>query len=127
MNDAYELERSYRFEAAHYLPHAPESHPCRRLHGHSYRIDVAVTGPVGKESGWVVDFGDIDAVVEPICARLDHRLLNDIAGLENPTSEVLATWLWERLGSNLSGLSMIRVAESPDAVCTYRGVHRPAG
>ncbi|HEY5710027.1 MAG TPA: 6-carboxytetrahydropterin synthase QueD [Solirubrobacterales bacterium] len=127
MNGAYELERSYRFEAAHYLPRVPESHPCRRLHGHSYRIDVAVTGSAGKQSGWVVDFADIDVVVEPVCARLDHRLLNDIIGLENPTSEVLAAWLWERLAPNLPGLSMIRVAENPDAVCTYRGANRPVG
>lgn len=121
MSDVFDLERSYRFEAAHCLPHASEAHPCRRLHGHSYRIDVRVTGSAGEKSGWVIDFADIDAVVEPICAQLDHQLLNDITGLENPTSEVLAGWLWERLAPDLPGLSAVRVAETPDSACTYRG------
>lgn len=121
MSGEFELERSYRFEAAHHLPHVAESHACRRLHGHSYRIDVTVTGRAGKRSGWVVDFADIDAVVEPVCAQLDHQLLNDIAGLDNPTSEVLASWLWERLAPDLPGLSAVRVAETPDSACTYRG------
>jgi 6-pyruvoyltetrahydropterin/6-carboxytetrahydropterin synthase len=117
----FELERSYRVEAAHRLPHVAESHPCRRLHGHSYRIEVTVTGRAGEQSGWVIDFADIDDVVEPVCAQLDHQLLNDIAGLENPTSEVLAGWLWERLVTGLPGLSAVRVAETADSACTYRG------
>ena len=121
MNGLFELQRSYRFEAAHQLPRAAESHPCRRLHGHSYRIDVAVIGLADDWSGWVIDFANIDAVVYPICAQLDHQLLNDIAGLENPTSEVLASWLWSRFAPGLPGLSTVRVAETPDSVCTYRG------
>lgn len=121
MNGVFELQRSYRFEAAHYLPHVAESHACRRLHGHSYRIDVTVSGQADERSGWVLDFADIDAVVEPVCSQLDHQLLNDIAGLDNPTSEVLAGWLWERLASGLSGLAAVRVAETPDSACTYRG------
>lgn len=121
MSDVFELERSYRFEAAHHLPHVLESHPCRRLHGHSYRITVAVTGFTDEQSGWVMDFADIDAVVEPVCAQLDHQLLNDIAGLENPTSERLAGWLWKRLAPSLPGLSAVRVAETRDSACTYRG------
>ena len=120
MSGVFELERSYRFEAAHYLPRVAESHPCRRLHGHSFRVDVTVTGRAGGESGWVIDFADIDAVVSPVCAHLDHQLLNDIVGLENPTSEVVAGWLWERLVPGLPGLSAIRVAETPYSACTYR-------
>ena len=121
MRGAFELERSYRFEAAHHLPRVGKSHPCRRLHGHSYCVTVAVVGNAGGDSGWVVDFADIDAVVGPVCAELDHRLLNEIAGLANPTSEALAAWLWERLAAGLPGLSVIRVAETPDSSCTYRG------
>jgi 6-pyruvoyltetrahydropterin/6-carboxytetrahydropterin synthase len=121
VSDVFELERSYRFEAAHHLPRVDESHPCRRLHGHSYRIEVTVTGRAGEESGWVIDFADIDAVVEPVCAQLDHQLLNEIAGLENPTSEVLGRWLWERLATGLPGLTAVRVAETPASACTYRG------
>jgi 6-pyruvoyltetrahydropterin/6-carboxytetrahydropterin synthase len=120
MRGAFELQRSYRFEAAHHLPNAAEAHPCRRLHGHSYRIEVTVTGHADAQRGWVIDFADIDAVVEPVCAQLDHQLLNDIAGLENPTSEVLARWLWERLAPSLPGLSSVRVAETLDSACTYR-------
>jgi 6-pyruvoyltetrahydropterin/6-carboxytetrahydropterin synthase len=117
----FELERQYRFEAAHFLPHVADSHPCRRMHGHSYVIGVTVAGYAGEESGWVVDFADIDAVIEPLCDQLDHRLLNEIDGLENPTSEVLAEWFWDRSVSGLPGLFAIRVAETADASCTFRG------
>lgn len=121
MNDLFELQRSYRFEAAHHLPRAPEGHRCRRLHGHSYRVEVNVMGRAGADSGWVVDFADIDCRVEPVRAQLDHQLLNDITGLENPTSETLARWLWERLAPDLPGLVAVSVAETPTSVCTYRG------
>lgn len=125
MSTQFELERSYRFEAAHHLPHSAESHPCRRLHGHSYRVEVTVTGLADQQSGWVIDFADIDAVVKPVCAQLDHQLLNEVAGLENPTSEMLAAWMWERLAPDLPGLSAVRVAETPDSACTYRGSAQP--
>lgn len=121
MSRVFELERSYRFEAAHYLPHVAESHACKRLHGHSYRLDVIVIGSADKRTGWVIDFADIDAVVEPVRARLDHQLLNDFEGLSNPTSEELASWLWERLAISLPHLAAIRVAETPDSSCIYRG------
>src|SRR4051794_4180653 len=86
----FELQRRYRFEAAHHLPRVADTHRCHRLHGHSYEIEITVTGEAGADTGWVIDFADIDAVAEAVCAQLDHRLLNDIDGLENPTSEVLA-------------------------------------
>jgi 6-pyruvoyltetrahydropterin/6-carboxytetrahydropterin synthase len=121
VTNQFELQRSYRLEAAHHLPYVSESHPCRRLHGHSYQVDVSVSGEMDKQTGWVIDFADIDEVVEPIRRELDHQLLNEIPGLENPTSERLAAWLWERLTPGLSGLSAIRVAETPDSACTYRG------
>ena len=120
MNDRFELKRSYRFEAAHFLPRVGEKHPCRRVHGHSYLVTIAVTGEADQDSGWVIDFGSIDECVQPICSRLDHRLLNEVDGLENPTSEMLAEWLWGQLVSHLPGLSEISISETPDSICTLR-------
>src|SRR6478752_2152122 len=91
---ASEIFREFTFEAAHRLPNVPEGHKCARLHGHSYRLSVHVVGPLDPEFGWVMDFGDIKQVVNPVVGELDHYYLNEIAGLENPTSEVLAKWLW---------------------------------
>ena len=87
-----EIHRVFQVEAAHQLPNLPEGHKCRRLHGHSFRIEVAVSGPLDPRMGWVMDFADIDRHVDPLIAQLDHRLLNDIPGLDNPTSELLAVW-----------------------------------
>lgn len=116
-----ELVREYRFEAAHRLPGVPLHHRCARLHGHSYRIEVAVSGPVNADTGWLVDFYDMDQVVQPVIAALDHRLLNDITGLENPTSERLCFYLWNLLAPILVGLSAITVWETTDARCVYKG------
>lgn len=116
-----ELCRKYEFSAAHHLPQAPEAHKCRRLHGHTYEIEVAVRGPVEDESGWLMDYADIDEVVEPVVAELDHRTLNEIPGLENATSELLCAWLWRRLIGDLPGLHRVSVAESPGAICHYFG------
>ena len=116
-----ELCRKYHFAAAHYLPMAPEGHKCRRLHGHSYEIEVAVRGEVDPERGWLTDYGDIDKQVRPVVAELDHRTLNEIAGLENPTSEVLCGWLWERLQDGLPGLFRVSLAETCAATCHYFG------
>jgi len=116
-----ELVREYRFEAAHRLPKVPPGHRCARLHGHSYRIEVEVSGPVDEETGWLVDFYDMDRAVQPVIEELDHRLLNDIAGLENPTSERLCHYLWQRLSPALPGLSALTVWETVDSRCTYRG------
>lgn len=116
-----QLTRDYRFEAAHSLPRVPEGHKCARLHGHSYRISLVVEGEVGEDTGWVVDFGELDRVVDPIIARLDHRTLNDIPGLENPTSELLCVWLWREIQPQLPILREISVAETRDSRCSYRG------
>jgi 6-pyruvoyltetrahydropterin/6-carboxytetrahydropterin synthase len=115
------LERDYRFEAAHSLPRVPPEHKCARVHGHSYQIVVTVAGPVDPELGWLLDFADIDEVVAPLIATLDHRLLNDIEGLENPTSEHLAVWLWQRIRPRLAGLAEVAVSETATARCVYRG------
>ncbi|MFD4481493.1 6-carboxytetrahydropterin synthase QueD [Streptomyces sp. NPDC058471] len=116
-----EIFREFKFEAAHRLPNVPTGHKCSRLHGHSYKVIVHVEAPVDPEAGWVMDFGDLKRAFKPIEAQLDHYYLNDIEGLENPTSEVLAHWIWERLQPNVSGLSALTVRETCTSGCTYRG------
>ncbi|MBE0593816.1 MAG: 6-carboxytetrahydropterin synthase QueD, partial [Gemmatimonadales bacterium] len=98
-----EVFREFTFEAAHRLPHVPEGHKCARLHGHSFTVVLHVEGSLGADSGWVVDFADIKAAFRPIHDQLDHRYLNEIDGLENPTSEHLARWIWQRLKPALPG------------------------
>lgn len=115
------LERSYRFEAAHFLPKVPPGHKCARMHGHSYAIEVIIEGEVDLERGWVMDFAEIDEHVAPLMRQLDHQVLNEIAGLANPTSELLAVWLWHKLESALSGLTEVAVSETPTSRCVYRG------
>jgi 6-pyruvoyltetrahydropterin/6-carboxytetrahydropterin synthase len=115
------LERSYRFEAAHFLPRVPPGHKCARMHGHSYRVDVAIEGPIDAERGWVMDFADIDEQVAPLVRALDHQVLNELDGLGNPTSELLAKWLWRQLAPRLAGLAEVAVSETPTSRCVYRG------
>ncbi|HEU4729946.1 MAG TPA: 6-carboxytetrahydropterin synthase QueD [Kofleriaceae bacterium] len=119
------LERSYRFEAAHYLPRVPPGHKCARMHGHSYCIEIAIEGEIDPERGWVMDFADIDAHVAPLVRELDHKVLNELEGLGNPTSELLARWLWQRLKLSLPGLSEVVVSETPTSRCVYRGAGDP--
>jgi 6-pyruvoyltetrahydropterin/6-carboxytetrahydropterin synthase len=116
-----ELAREYRFEAAHRLPRLPAEHKCARLHGHSFRIEVVLEGEVDDRTGFLIDFGDVDQLLQPIIERLDHYYLNEIEGLENPTSEVLAAWVWRRVQPALPILKAVTVAETCDARCTYRG------
>lgn len=110
--------KEFTFEAAHRLPNVPPDHKCARLHGHSYRCELHVTGPVGAHSGWVTDFADITAAFEPIRRQLDHACLNDIDGLQNPTSEMLASWIWNRVVLALPGLSRVTVSETAASGCT---------
>jgi 6-pyruvoyltetrahydropterin/6-carboxytetrahydropterin synthase len=115
-----EIFREFTFEAAHRLPYAPEGHKCRRLHGHSYRVEVHVGGEVDPAAGWVMDFADIAAAFAPLREQLDHHYLNEVPGLENPTSEVLASWIWSRLASSLP-LTAVVVRETCTSGCVYRG------
>lgn len=115
------LHRTFSFEAAHFLPHAPEGHKCRRLHGHSFRVELVCEGVADPQTGWLVDFADIKARFDPLLDQLDHRFLNDIPGLENPTSEEIARWIWRRLKPGLDCLSAILVAETCNAFCEFRG------
>ena len=116
-----EIFKEFTFEAAHQLPHVPAGHKCGRLHGHSYRVAVHLDGPVDQPAGWVRDFADLSCVVKPLVARLDHYYLNEIEGLDNPTSEVLARWIWERLEGALPELSQVVVSETCTTGCIYRG------
>lgn len=116
------LFKEFSFEAAHRLPNVPAGHKCARLHGHSFHVRVTIEGPLGEDSGWVMDFADLKAAFAPLMDALDHRYLNEIPGLENPTSEVLAIWIWRRLAANLSGLSEVEVRETCTSGCIYKGV-----
>jgi 6-pyruvoyltetrahydropterin/6-carboxytetrahydropterin synthase len=116
-----DLCKVFTIEAAHRLPNVPEGHKCGRLHGHSFRIEIGVRGPVDDETGWVMDFADITQVFRPIYEQLDHHYLNEIEGLDNPTSENLARWLWQRLRPALPLLSKIAVHETSTCGCIYQG------
>ncbi len=121
MADVVELEVDFRFEAAHHLPNVPDGHKCRRLHGHSFHCSVTVRGAVDSQSGWLLDYADVRGVTEPVRRQLDHYYLNEINGLSNPTSEVLARWIWDRLQPGLPQLHAVTVRETCTARCTFRG------
>ena len=116
-----EIYKEFGFESAHRLPNLPADHKCSRLHGHSFRVSVHVEGPVGDDTGWVMDFADVAAACAPVRDELDHRYLNDLPGLENPTSEVLARWIWARLAPVLAGLARVEGRETCTSGCRYRG------
>jgi len=117
-----EIFREFTFEAAHRLPNVPDGHKCARLHGHSFKVVVSVAGPIDPDLGWVMDFGDVKAAFKPLEEQLDHRYLNEVVGLENPTSENLARWIWYRLHPQLPGLTEVVVRETCTSGCRYRGV-----
>ena len=116
-----DIFEEFTFEAAHLLPNLPPTHKCARLHGHSFRCEVHVSGQVGRESGWVMDFADIKEAFAPLYAQLDHHYLNEVEGLSNPTSEVLARWIWDRLRPTLPQISTVVVRETCTSGCVYRG------
>lgn len=116
-----EISRTFDFSAAHALPASGEGHKCRVQHGHNFTLEVAVRGNPDPQRGWVVDFGEIKRAVAPVLEALDHRMLNEIPGLENPTSENLVRWIWARLSPALPGLARITVGETPQTRCTYWG------
>jgi 6-pyruvoyltetrahydropterin/6-carboxytetrahydropterin synthase len=114
-----EVFKEFTFEAAHRLPHVAPDHKCARLHGHSFHVTIHVEGEVGPRSGWIIDFADIERAFSPLHAQLDHRYLNEVEGLDNPTSERVAMWIWERL--SLPGLSKVVVRETCTAGVEFRG------
>ena len=114
------LSKKFHAESAHLLPRVPEGHKCRRLHGHSYVIEIIVEGEVDPHTGWVMDYADITAACAPLGDQLDHHYLNEVEGLDNPTSENIARWLWVRLADTLP-LAEIRIDETCTSACIYRG------
>ena len=114
-----ELTKTFYFDAAHRLSTVEDEHKCSRIHGHTFRVDVIVKGSVDEKYGWVMDFGKIKEIVEPVIDSLDHEFLNEIPGLEIGTSENLVSWLWNKLDSLLPGLKKIVVWESPQSQCSY--------
>jgi 6-pyruvoyltetrahydropterin/6-carboxytetrahydropterin synthase len=116
-----DIFKVFTIEAAHRLPHVPEGHKCARLHGHSFRIELHLSGPVDPHAGWVMDFADVKAAFKPIYERLDHHYLNDIPGLENPTSERLAAWIWDQAKPVLPLLSAVVVHETCTSGSRYTG------
>ena len=115
------LVKSFDFEAAHWLPSFPDGHKCRRLHGHSFRVEVVVAGEVEESRGFLMDYGDIKAAIAPVREKVDHRCLNEVAGLENPTSEVIARWIWRELKPSLPLLAEVVVHETCTSRCHYAG------
>ena len=116
-----ELVKDFRFEAAHYLPNVPEGHKCRRMHGHSFRGEVAVRGEIDPHTGWLIDFAELKTILKPVIDRLDHYLLNEIEGLSNPTSEMVAIWIWEEIKPKLPLLCRVTIEETCTSRCHYRG------
>lgn len=116
-----ELRKTFQFEAAHLLPLLPKSHKCRRLHGHSFKVDIVVAGECDPKLGWLMDYAEITRAFKPVWKKLDHHYLNEIQGLENPTSECVAVWIWKRLKRKLPLLTEVVVAETCNAQCVYRG------
>jgi 6-pyruvoyltetrahydropterin/6-carboxytetrahydropterin synthase len=115
------LVHAFRLESAHRLPKVPAGHKCARLHGHSFKVELVIAGPVNEETGWLIDFADLEASWAPLHDALDHRYLNEVPGLENPTSENLARWIWDRLAPKLPWLVRVSIDETCDTRCEYEG------
>ena len=117
-----QLFKIYTFESAHRLPNVPAGHKCSRLHGHSFRLEIHIEGPVDPTMGWVMDFGDVSKTFQPVYDSLDHHYLNEIPGLENPTSEVIVKWIWDKLKPKLPLLKRLVLSETCTSGCSYEGV-----
>jgi 6-pyruvoyltetrahydropterin/6-carboxytetrahydropterin synthase len=115
------LVKEFTFEAAQTLPRAPQGHKCRLMHGHSFRIEIAVEGEVNPDTGWIYDHADISQAMKPLLDRLDHAYVNEVEGLENPTIELMCAWFWKKLAPQLPGLCEIVLHETPTARCVFRG------
>lgn len=121
-NEQSHIWRRFRFEAAHRLPNVPEGHQCGRMHGHGFEVILHVNQELGgKDLG--VDFDDLGKCWAPLHAQLHHACLNEIPGLENPTSEILASWIWKRLKPHLPHLSWVSTYETRTAGCHYNGAN----
>ena len=115
------IYKQFTFDSAHFLPNVPEGHKCRQIHGHTYQLTVYAEGPLLNHEGWVLDFADLKAIVKPLVDQLDHALLNNIPGLENPTAELISVWLWNKIKTHLPALSKIELKETPTSGVIYEG------
>lgn len=115
----FELKQHFQIESARFLPHLPATHPCSRMHGHSFKIVLTLVGDLDPKIGWVIDYNDIQAHMKPLLDLIDHRVLNEVEGLENPTSELLAKWVFEKARVSLPMLTRVSIAETPLTECSY--------
>ncbi len=113
--------KQFTFDSAHFLPHVPDGHPCKQIHGHTYRLLIYFEGDIDKDLGWVTDFGEVKRIVTPIVKSIDHTLLNNIAGLKNPTCELIAIWLWKKIKTELPLLKKIELFETATSGVIYEG------
>lgn len=116
-----QLFKQFTFDSAHYLPNVPDGHKCKEIHGHTYRLVVYIDGPLVPELEWVMDFADLKRVVEPVVKRVDHQLLNNLPGLENPTCERIAIWLWDHIKPHIPNLVKVELFETPTSGVVYEG------
>ena len=116
-----EIYKEFSFDSAHFLPHVPDGHKCKNMHGHTYRLRVYIDGPLDPKLGWIMDFKELKDSIGPIIALLDHNLINDIEGLENPTAENITIWIWNRIKPGLPLLSRIELFETPTTGVLYAG------
>lgn len=118
---SFELRQHFYVEAARFLPYLPKEHPCSRMHGHSFKITLSFSGDLDPKIGWVVDYHEVTRLVRPILDKIDHKILNEVDGLQNPTSELLAKWLFDQIKTILPRLTSINVSETRDTECIYQG------
>ncbi len=113
--------KQFTFDSAHFLPHVPDGHKCKEIHGHTYRLTVFLEGEPDPQLGWVMDFAEISKVIDPIVKEIDHKFLNNIEGLENPTCELMAVWLWKKIKPQVPLLKKIELNETPTSGTIYEG------
>ncbi|XGC82379.1 6-carboxytetrahydropterin synthase QueD [Bdellovibrio bacteriovorus] len=115
----FELKQHFQIESARFLPNLPKEHPCSRMHGHSFKLILTLVGNLDPQLGWVIDYNDIQAKMKPLIDQLDHRVLNEVDGLSNPTSELLAKWIFDRVVLTLPEVTRVTVLETPFTECSY--------
>ena len=116
------IYKSFIFDSAHFLPFVSEGHKCKNMHGHTYKLTVFVEGQLMEPEGWIIDYGDLKAHLKPVIDLLDHNCLNEVPGLENPTSEVLSVWIWNKIKPLLPGLKRIELNETATSGVIYEGL-----
>ena len=116
-----QIFKQFTFDSAHFLPHVPDGHKCKEIHGHTYRLTVYVEGELEKTLEWVMDFAEMKNVIDPVVKSIDHKLLNNISGLENPTCEIIAVWLWNKIKPEVPLMTKIELHETPTSGAVYEG------